>query len=125
MGQVRLVGDVEEHRAQAAQEGHDVDLDQAEHPQGPGQRQGGEQQPPHQIGDHEDIAAPHAIDPDPGRPSDDEEGQELERGEQPDVERPAPSVLINRSGRWGGSWEAGRAALVADPIICNFWLHIG
>ena len=86
VGQVALVGDVEEDGADADDQHHGVHLDEREHVEGPRHRKRGEREPADEVvADQHPLLAP-PVDPGAGGQPDHEEGQELEGAEQPHLE---------------------------------------
>ena len=86
--QERLVADIEEDRQRPGREADHVELP---HRQGVGQvgdRDESEHQRPAEIGDDQDGAALETVDPHACRQREQQERQEVDRAQDPDLERP-------------------------------------
>ena len=86
-GQVRLVGHVEEDLEAADREGDDVQLPEREPAGQERHRDRRKQHRAPDVGADQDRPAPHAVDPHPGGDGEQDEGQELQHGEQAELER--------------------------------------
>ena len=80
--QVRLVGDVEEHRQHADDEADDVELPDRQRVEGVRERDRREQRRAPEVADDEDRPPRQAVDPDAGREAEEDERRELDDAEQ-------------------------------------------
>jgi hypothetical protein len=87
LGQVGLVGHVEEHGADAGAERDHIQLPDGQDPQELRERDRSQQRRAEQVVDNEHPAEPHPVHPRAGRQPDDQERGRLARGQQADLER--------------------------------------
>ena len=85
--QVRLVGDVEEHREDAGQQAHQVELLDAQRAEQGGDRNRAEQERAAEVGEDQDGSAPQTVDPDAGEQAEQQERREFEGAQQPHLAR--------------------------------------
>ena len=78
LGQVGLVGDVEEDRGHPGDQGDQVKLADGQDPEEPGQRDRAQGGRADQVVDDQDGPEPHPLDPGAGRQPDEQEGRGLE-----------------------------------------------
>ena len=85
-GQVRLVGDVEEHRAHADDESDGIELPDGQRVEGVREWNRPERERAPEIAEDEDRLSPQPVDPDPRGQREEKEGQELDGAEKRDLE---------------------------------------
>src|SRR4051794_15007581 len=85
--EVALPRDVEEHRQAAVDEAHDVQLPDRQHVEVERDRDRGDGDRPPDVARDEDRPSPQAVDPHAGRQAEEDERQELVRGQKADLER--------------------------------------
>ena len=85
--QERLVADVEEHRQRPGEEADDVQLPHLEDAGEVRGGDGGQDERPADVGGDEDPPPRQTVDPDAGRQREQQERQEVDRGQHADLER--------------------------------------
>ncbi len=120
VGQVALVGDVEEDRAAAHHQCDHQHLREGEHVEGPGEGERGEREAADQVVGHQHPLLAPPVDPGARRQPDDEEGEELAGREQAHLERARVEHLHGEDGDGQhGELRAELAQRVAEEQLAE------
>ncbi len=112
-GQIRLVGDVEEHGEHARDQRDEIELEQSEVAESVGHRNRAEAKQAAHVGRDHDPPPPKAVHPDAGREADEEEGGRRRRSEGPHLEG---GRVQGTHGEERGGEDAHLAAELADRL---------